>query len=141
MPCALAALLRSPLPARRACSVLTSSFLSLYSDAYDIFAISIAASMLGIVYHQGGSLTPNQDLSVKGASHCCIHPPPSRLNLPRFSLQLLLPLERSVDSFCSAGWRTRSVGKGWYALPFSLGKPLLEMLTIASAFFSTAWSS
>lgn len=43
-------------------SELTSHRLS---DAYDIFAISMAATMIGYVYHQGGSNTANQDLGIK----------------------------------------------------------------------------
>ncbi|KAL8276965.1 hypothetical protein RQP46_010600 [Phenoliferia psychrophenolica] len=39
-----------------------------YTDAYDIFAINIASTMIGYVYNQGkykGSLTANQDLGLK----------------------------------------------------------------------------
>ncbi|KZO91131.1 phosphate permease [Calocera viscosa TUFC12733] len=39
-----------------------------FTDAYDIFAISIAATMLGYVYNGGGALTVNQDLGVKVAT-------------------------------------------------------------------------
>lgn len=43
-----------------------------FTDAYDIFAISIAATMIGIVYHAGsktaiGKNTANQDLGIKVA--------------------------------------------------------------------------
>jgi PHS family inorganic phosphate transporter-like MFS transporter len=36
-----------------------------FTDAYDIFSISIVALMIGYVYHQGGSNTANQDLGLK----------------------------------------------------------------------------
>lgn len=49
----------------RTCLVAGVGF---FTDAYDIFAISIAASMLGYVYGPGGALTPNQDLGVKVAT-------------------------------------------------------------------------
>ncbi|EJU04751.1 MFS general substrate transporter [Dacryopinax primogenitus] len=39
-----------------------------FTDAYDIFAISIASTMLGYVYNNGGALTVNQDLGVKVAT-------------------------------------------------------------------------
>ena len=40
-----------------------------FTDAYDIFSISIVATMLGIVYHNGAtSLGTNQDLGVKIAT-------------------------------------------------------------------------
>jgi PHS family inorganic phosphate transporter-like MFS transporter len=38
-----------------------------FTDAYDIFSISIAATMIGYVYHNGKSNTANQDLGVKVA--------------------------------------------------------------------------
>lgn len=38
-----------------------------FTDAYDIFSISIAATMIGYVYHAGGSSTANQDLGIKVA--------------------------------------------------------------------------
>jgi PHS family inorganic phosphate transporter-like MFS transporter len=38
-----------------------------FTDAYDIFGISIAATMIGYVYHQGGASTANQDLGIKVA--------------------------------------------------------------------------
>lgn len=38
-----------------------------FTDAYDIFGISLAATMIGYVYHQGGSNTANQDLGIKVA--------------------------------------------------------------------------
>jgi PHS family inorganic phosphate transporter-like MFS transporter len=37
------------------------------TDAYDIFSISICATMIGYVYHAGGSNTANQDLGIKVA--------------------------------------------------------------------------
>lgn len=41
-----------------------------FTDAYDIFAINIASSMLGYVYAKphGGSLSSNADLGVKVAT-------------------------------------------------------------------------
>jgi PHS family inorganic phosphate transporter-like MFS transporter len=39
-----------------------------FTDAYDIFAINIAASMLGFVYGAGGALNANQDLGIKVAT-------------------------------------------------------------------------
>ncbi|CCM03080.1 uncharacterized protein FIBRA_05200 [Fibroporia radiculosa] len=39
-----------------------------FTDAYDIFAINIAATMLGYVYGKGGSLNSNQSLGVKVAT-------------------------------------------------------------------------
>jgi len=42
-----------------------------YTDAYDIFAISIAATMIGYVYNissHAGALTANQDLGLKIAT-------------------------------------------------------------------------
>jgi PHS family inorganic phosphate transporter-like MFS transporter len=42
-----------------------TSGVGFYVDAFDIFSISIAATMIGYVYHQGGSNTSNQDLGVK----------------------------------------------------------------------------
>ncbi|CDO76976.1 hypothetical protein BN946_scf184298.g3 [Trametes cinnabarina] len=43
-----------------------------FTDAYDIFAINIASTMLGYVYgdHVKGALPPNQDLGVKVATPC-----------------------------------------------------------------------
>jgi len=38
-----------------------------FTDAYDIFSIAIAATMIGYVYHAGGSSTDNQDLGIKVA--------------------------------------------------------------------------
>ncbi|KAK1923910.1 putative inorganic phosphate transporter [Papiliotrema laurentii] len=48
----------------KACIVAGVGF---FTDAYDIFSISIAATMLGYVYHNGGSNTANQDLGIKVA--------------------------------------------------------------------------
>lgn len=48
----------------KACAVAGVGFLT---DAYDIFAISIAATMIGYVYHNGGANTSNQDLGIKVA--------------------------------------------------------------------------
>ncbi|RSH85349.1 Inorganic phosphate transporter pho84 [Saitozyma podzolica] len=48
----------------KACIVAGVGF---FTDAYDIFSISIAATMIGYVYHQGGSNTTNQDLGIKVA--------------------------------------------------------------------------
>lgn len=39
-----------------------------FTDAYDIFAISIAATMLGYVYGPKGALSVNQDLGIKVAT-------------------------------------------------------------------------
>ncbi|KAH9945214.1 phosphate transporter [Epithele typhae] len=39
-----------------------------FTDAYDIFAINIASTMLGYVYGAGGKLNTNQDLGVKVAT-------------------------------------------------------------------------
>jgi len=39
-----------------------------FTDAYDIFAINIASTMLGYVYGKGQKLNPNQDLGVKVAT-------------------------------------------------------------------------
>jgi MFS transporter, PHS family, inorganic phosphate transporter len=39
-----------------------------FTDAYDIFAISIASTMLGYVYGKGQKLNSNQDLGVKVAT-------------------------------------------------------------------------
>lgn len=41
-----------------------------FTDAYDIFAINIASTMLGYVYGSTGSLSVNQDLGVKVATPC-----------------------------------------------------------------------
>ncbi|RSH80816.1 Inorganic phosphate transporter pho84 [Saitozyma podzolica] len=49
----------------KACIVAGVGF---FTDAYDIFSISIVATMIGYVYHQGGSNTPNQDLGLKVAT-------------------------------------------------------------------------
>ncbi|GAA5983520.1 hypothetical protein JCM10908_000317 [Rhodotorula pacifica] len=49
----------------RACATAGVGF---FTDAYDIFAINMAAGMIGYVYNMGshkGSLTPNQDLGLK----------------------------------------------------------------------------
>lgn len=46
------------------CTPLTAG-VGFFTDAYDIFSISIAATMIGYVYHQGGSNTSNQDLGIK----------------------------------------------------------------------------
>ncbi|OXC71102.1 phosphate:H+ symporter [Cryptococcus neoformans] len=48
----------------KACIVAGVGF---FTDAYDIFSISIAATMIGYVYHNGGSNTSNQDLGIKVA--------------------------------------------------------------------------
>ncbi|KAE8539992.1 phosphate:H+ symporter [Cryptococcus gattii VGV] len=48
----------------KACAVAGVGF---FTDAYDIFSISIAATMIGYVYHNGGSNTSNQDLGIKVA--------------------------------------------------------------------------
>ncbi|EGG08090.1 uncharacterized protein MELLADRAFT_42986 [Melampsora larici-populina 98AG31] len=39
-----------------------------FTDAYDIFAINLASTMLGYVLHNGGSLSANQDLGIKVAT-------------------------------------------------------------------------
>jgi MFS family permease len=39
-----------------------------FTDAYDVFAISIAAAMIGRVYASSGTLTANQDLGIKVAT-------------------------------------------------------------------------
>ncbi|PPQ65272.1 hypothetical protein CVT26_000232 [Gymnopilus dilepis] len=39
-----------------------------FTDAYDIFAINIASTMLGYVYGKGQALNPHQDLGVKVAT-------------------------------------------------------------------------
>jgi PHS family inorganic phosphate transporter-like MFS transporter len=44
-----------------------SAGVGFFTDAYDIFSISIAATMIGYVYHSGGSNTANQDLGIKVA--------------------------------------------------------------------------
>jgi len=41
-----------------------------FTDAYDIFAINLASTMLGYVYGPKGALTANQDLGVKVATPC-----------------------------------------------------------------------
>ncbi|WRT64057.1 phosphate:H+ symporter [Kwoniella shivajii] len=46
----------------KACIVAGVGF---FTDAYDIFSISIAATMIGYVYHAGGANTTNQDLGIK----------------------------------------------------------------------------
>jgi PHS family inorganic phosphate transporter-like MFS transporter len=46
----------------RTCLVAGVGF---FTDAYDIFSISIAATMIGYVYHNGKANTTNQDLGVK----------------------------------------------------------------------------
>ncbi|WVQ71037.1 phosphate:H+ symporter [Cryptococcus sp. DSM 104548] len=48
----------------KACIVAGVGF---FTDAYDIFSISIAATMIGYVYHNGGASTSNQDLGIKVA--------------------------------------------------------------------------
>ncbi|WWC66455.1 phosphate:H+ symporter [Kwoniella pini CBS 10737] len=48
----------------KACIVAGVGF---FTDAYDIFSISIAATMIGYVYHAGGANTANQDLGIKVA--------------------------------------------------------------------------
>lgn len=48
----------------RTCLVAGVGF---FTDAYDIFSISIAATMIGYVYHNGKANTANQDLGVKVA--------------------------------------------------------------------------
>ncbi|CAE6373390.1 unnamed protein product [Rhizoctonia solani] len=49
----------------KACLVAGVGF---FTDAYDIFAINIAAIMLGFVYGKNGALNANQDLGVKVAT-------------------------------------------------------------------------
>ncbi|CUA68526.1 Repressible high-affinity phosphate permease [Neurospora crassa OR74A] [Rhizoctonia solani] len=49
----------------KACLVAGVGF---FTDAYDIFAINIAATMLGFVYGHNGSLSANQDLGIKVAT-------------------------------------------------------------------------
>ncbi|KAJ8521095.1 hypothetical protein ONZ45_g2139 [Pleurotus djamor] len=51
----------------KVCAVAGVGF---FTDAYDIFAINIASTMLGYVYSSkhGGSLPPNQDLGIKVAT-------------------------------------------------------------------------
>ncbi|KAJ7475703.1 inorganic phosphate transporter [Mycena latifolia] len=39
-----------------------------FTDAYDIFAINIASTMIGYVYGHGGKLSPHQDLGIKVAT-------------------------------------------------------------------------
>jgi PHS family inorganic phosphate transporter-like MFS transporter len=39
-----------------------------YTDAYDIFAISIGATMIGYIYGHNGALNANQDLGIKVAT-------------------------------------------------------------------------
>ncbi|KAG8947870.1 Inorganic phosphate transporter pho84 [Tulasnella sp. 424] len=39
-----------------------------FTDAYDIFAINMCASMIGIIYSKGGALTANQELGLKVAT-------------------------------------------------------------------------
>ncbi|KAJ7104275.1 phosphate permease [Mycena belliarum] len=39
-----------------------------FTDAYDIFAINIASTMLGYVYSKSGKLAPHQDLGIKVAT-------------------------------------------------------------------------
>ncbi|TNY24754.1 putative phosphate transporter [Rhodotorula diobovata] len=51
----------------KACAVAGVGF---FTDAYDIFAINLAAGMIGFVYNNGGSLTANQDLGLKIATPC-----------------------------------------------------------------------
>ncbi|KAJ9115933.1 hypothetical protein QFC22_005076 [Naganishia vaughanmartiniae] len=48
----------------KACAVAGVGF---FTDAYDIFAISMAATMIGYVYGKGGKNTNNQDLGIKVA--------------------------------------------------------------------------
>ncbi|WWD17991.1 phosphate:H+ symporter [Kwoniella shandongensis] len=48
----------------KACVVAGIGF---FTDAYDIFSISIAATMIGYVYHNGGANSTNQDLGIKVA--------------------------------------------------------------------------
>jgi len=49
----------------RVCLVAGVGF---FTDAYDIFAINIASTMLGYVYGKGGKLSTHQDLGVKVAT-------------------------------------------------------------------------
>lgn len=39
-----------------------------FTDAYDIFAINMCASMIGLIYSKGGALTANQELGLKVAT-------------------------------------------------------------------------
>ncbi|KAG9040863.1 Inorganic phosphate transporter pho84 [Tulasnella sp. UAMH 9824] len=39
-----------------------------FTDAYDIFAINMCASMIGLIYSKGGTLTANQELGLKVAT-------------------------------------------------------------------------
>lgn len=63
------------IPSRRKNSIfdfliLADLLLRFFTDAYDLFAISIASVMIGMVYQQstGGVLTANQDLGLKVAA-------------------------------------------------------------------------
>lgn len=49
----------------KVCLVAGAGF---FTDAYDIFAINIASTMLGYVYGKGGALSANQDLGIKVAT-------------------------------------------------------------------------
>jgi PHS family inorganic phosphate transporter-like MFS transporter len=49
----------------RTCLVAGIGF---YTDAYDIFAISIGATMIGYIYGHNGALNANQDLGIKVAT-------------------------------------------------------------------------
>ncbi|KAF9496827.1 phosphate transporter [Pleurotus eryngii] len=49
----------------KVCAVAGVGF---FTDAYDIFAINIASTMLGYVYGKGQKLNPDQDLGVKVAT-------------------------------------------------------------------------
>ena len=49
----------------RTCLVASIGF---FTDSYDIFAISIAAIMIGYIYGPGGNLTSNQELGIKVAT-------------------------------------------------------------------------
>ncbi|QRV82161.1 Sugar (and other) transporter [Ceratobasidium sp. AG-Ba] len=49
----------------KACLVAGVGF---FTDAYDVFAITIAATMIGIVYGRNGVLNPSQDLGLKVAT-------------------------------------------------------------------------
>jgi PHS family inorganic phosphate transporter-like MFS transporter len=48
--------------------VATVAGVGFFTDAYDIFAINIASTMLGYVYGKGQKLSANQDLGVKVAT-------------------------------------------------------------------------
>jgi PHS family inorganic phosphate transporter-like MFS transporter len=48
-------------------AALSAQRLLRFPDAYDIFAINIASTMIAFVYH-GNSLTVNQDLGLKVAT-------------------------------------------------------------------------